>query len=153
MFRPELAFSLSASGTGLSQVLAILTAAMTLEKCVIVVDEVNSFLHPAATKTLLRILTTIYSSHQYIISTHAAEVISFAANKTILSVKKKGYQSAISSLVLSGPNSFREVADSLGISMADVFSSDRVLWVEGQQKSFVLHSYIAKKKECFRVVL
>lgn len=68
--RVELSFPLNSSGTGVSQVIALLTAIMTVENAVIVIDEISSFLHPAAVKGLLRILQTGYAHHQYIISTH-----------------------------------------------------------------------------------
>lgn len=129
--RRELSFSLNNSGTGVAQVIAILTAIMTIENAVIVVDEINSFLHPAAVKTLLRILQTDYSQHQYIISTHSPEVISFSNPSTVHLVKRSGYESAVQRLDLNQIDGFREVADHLGISMADVFAADNVIWVEG----------------------
>jgi hypothetical protein len=55
---PELGFPLDNCGTGVAQVIAILTVAMTLERAVIVIDEISSFLHPAAAKALLRIIQT-----------------------------------------------------------------------------------------------
>src|SRR6059058_1643718 len=67
---------LSDSGTGVAQVIAILAAVLTRTYAVIVIDEINSFLHPAAAKALIRILKTEHGDHQYIISTHSAEVIS-----------------------------------------------------------------------------
>jgi predicted ATP-dependent endonuclease of OLD family len=75
MKRVELSFSLNSSGTGVAQAIALLTAIMTIDKAVIIIDEVNSFLHPAAVKAFLRILQTRYTQHQYIISTHSPEVI------------------------------------------------------------------------------
>jgi hypothetical protein len=77
MERVELSFPLNSSGTGVAQIIALLTAIMTIDKAVFVIDEINSFLHPAAVKALLRILQTQYTQHQYIISTHAPDVIGF----------------------------------------------------------------------------
>jgi hypothetical protein len=56
MERVELSFPLNSSGTGVAQVIALLTSIMTMDKAVIIIDEVSSFLHPAAVKALLRIL-------------------------------------------------------------------------------------------------
>jgi energy-coupling factor transporter ATP-binding protein EcfA2 len=131
MERVELSFPLNSSGTGVAQVIAILTAIMTVENAVIIIDEVNSFLHPAAVKALLRILQTEYSQHQYVISTHAPEVIGFSNPKTIHLVKRDGYESSVQRLDLTEVSEFREVAEHLGVSMADVFAADRVIWVEG----------------------
>lgn len=127
----ELSFPLTSSGTGVSQVIALLTAIMTIENAVIIIDEINSFLHPAAVKALLRILQTEYTQHQYIISTHAPEVIGFSNPRTIHLVKRSGYESSVKALELEHIDQFREIADHLGISMADVFAAERVIWVEG----------------------
>ena len=131
MERVELSFPLNSSGTGVAQVIAILTAIMTVENAVIIIDEINSFLHPAAVKALLRIIQTEYAQHQYIISTHAPEVISFSNPSTIHLVKRDGYSSSIKRLKLDDVSDLREIADQLGVSMADVFAADRVIWVEG----------------------
>jgi energy-coupling factor transporter ATP-binding protein EcfA2 len=131
MERVELSFPLNSSGTGVAQVIAILTAIMTVENAVIIIDEINSFLHPAAVKALLRIVQTEYTQHQYIISTHAPEVISFSNPKTIHLIKRDGYESSVSRLNLADVSEFQEVAQHLGVSMADVFAADRVIWVEG----------------------
>lgn len=64
MTRRELAFPLEESGTGVAQVIAILAAILTKDQAVFIIDEINSFLHPAAVKTLLRILQTEYAHHQ-----------------------------------------------------------------------------------------
>lgn len=131
MERVELSFPLLQSGTGVAQVMAILTAVITVENAVIMVDEINSFLHPAAVKALLRILQTDYAHHQYIISTHAPEVIGFSNPRTVHLVSRDGYESRIQRLDLTEISAFREVADHLGVSMADVFAADRIIWVEG----------------------
>lgn len=131
MERVELSFPLNSSGTGVSQVIAILTAIMTSEKSVIIIDEINSFLHPSAVKALLRILQTEYDEHQYIISTHAPEVISFSNPKTVHLVKRSGYESEISRIDLAVIENVKSVAEHLGVSMSDVFAADRIIWVEG----------------------
>lgn len=131
MEQPELSFPLNSSGTGVAQAMAILAAIMTVDNAVIIIDEINTFLHPAAVKALLRILQTQYSQHQYIISSHAPEVIGFSNTKTIHLVKRDGYESKVERLNLDRVDEFRDVAQHLGVSMADVFAADRVIWVEG----------------------
>lgn len=131
MERVELSFPLMQCGTGVSQVMAILAAVMTVENAVLIIDEINSFLHPAAVKALLRILQTEYAHHQYIISTHAPDVIGFSNPRTIHLIKREGYESSIANLDLEKVAAFREVAEHLGVSMTDVFAADRVIWVEG----------------------
>lgn len=132
--RVELSFPLQQSGTGVAQMIALLTAVMTVEKAVIVIDEINSFLHPAAVKALLRILRTEYGQHQYIISTHAPEVVGFSNPSTIHLVRRAGYESTVERLNITDVGAFREVAAHLGVSMADVFAAERVVWVEGESE-------------------
>jgi energy-coupling factor transporter ATP-binding protein EcfA2 len=129
--RVELSFPLNCSGTGVAQVIALLTAIMTMDSAVIIIDEINSFLHPAAVKALLRILQTQYTQHQYIVSTHAPDVISFSNPRTIHLVKRTGYESSVERLDLAEVGKLRDVAEHLGVSMADVFAAERVIWVEG----------------------
>ncbi|MEG3182109.1 ATP-dependent nuclease [Sphingomonas sp. LT1P40] len=130
--RVELSFPLQQSGTGVAQMIALLVAVMTMEETVIIIDEINSFLHPAAVKSLLRILRTEYSRHQYIISTHAPEVVGFSNPSTVHLVRRSGYKSTIDRLDTDDVSTFREVAAHLGVSMADVFAAERVIWVEGE---------------------
>ncbi|MGW9945199.1 ABC-type lipoprotein export system ATPase subunit [Rhizobium leguminosarum] len=127
----EHAVGLNESGTGLSQVLAILTVAMTLEQSIIVIDEISSFLHPAAAKALVRILEAHYSHHQYLISTHSPEVIAATSPSTIHLVKKEGFKSSINPINPADIFQLRLVTGELGVSMTDVFASDRIIWVEG----------------------
>ena len=131
MPRVELSFPLNASGTGVSQVIALLTSIMTLDNAVIIIDEINSFLHPAAVKALLNILQKNYDQHQYIISTHAPEVMSYGNPATIHLVKRVGYELSVEKLDTTKVMTFRDVAVHLGVSMADVFAADRIIWVEG----------------------
>ncbi|MBY3347313.1 ATP-dependent nuclease [Rhizobium laguerreae] len=127
----ELSTTLNESGTGLSQVLAILTVAMTMERAVIVIDEISSFLHPAAAKALVRILESHYPQHQYIISTHSPEVISACTPATVHLVTKTGFASSIIPLDVANIVDLRALTGELGVSMTDVFAADRVVWVEG----------------------
>jgi hypothetical protein len=53
-------------------------------------------------------------------------------------VKRSGYNSSIERLNLSKLSEFREVAEHLGVSMADVFAADRVIWVEGPTEELCL---------------
>ncbi len=132
MSNRALSFSLLQSGTGVAQALAILTAIMTLDTAIIMIDEINSFLHPAAMKALLRIIQTEYAHHQYIISTHALDVISYSNPSTVHLIRKTGYKSIAEKIDLNTIEDLRNVASHLGVSMSDVFAADKVVWVEGQ---------------------
>jgi predicted ATP-dependent endonuclease of OLD family len=111
-------------------------------QAVIVIDEINSFLHPAATKSLLRIAQTRYNKHQYIISTHSPDVIGESNAATVHLVRRAGYESSIERVDLSKVDHFRDLADQLGISMTDVFGAERIVWVEDRGNLFSLCLYI-----------
>jgi predicted ATPase len=134
----ELSFSLDDSGTGVGQVIAILTIAMTFEGAVIVIDEISSFLHPAAAKALLRILQTYYAQHQYIIATHSPEVLSAGNPTTVHVVRRQGYDSLVERVDLNKLDNLRDVANHLGVSMTDVFAAERIIWVEGPTEEVCL---------------
>jgi energy-coupling factor transporter ATP-binding protein EcfA2 len=132
-----LAFDLAHSGTGVSQVLAILTAVVTSGPSVIVIDEINSYLHPAATKQLLQILTTFYSQHQYIVSTHSPDVMSFPNIDRMLMVEKSNFASSVRTINRNDLSEIRGAFRQLGIGMTDVLGADRVVWVEGPTEELV----------------
>lgn len=142
----ELAFGLNDSGTGVGQLLAIITAVVTSEQSVIVIDEVNSFLHPTAVKKLLSLLRSEYSHHQYIISTHSADAIASAGAERLYIVTREGFESYIKPISLQDVEQAREVASSLGFSMMDVFGYDRMVWVEGPTEE-VCFPFLARRHE------
>jgi hypothetical protein len=127
----ELAFSLDESGTGVGQLLAIITAVATSEESVILIDEINSFLHPSAVKRLLALLRSEYGRHQYIISSHSSDAIASSNAERLYIVAKQGFRSYVAPVSLEDAAQAREVAGALGFSMMDVFGHDRLIWVEG----------------------
>lgn len=140
----ELSFSLDDSGTGVGQLLAILTAVVTSEQSIIIVDEINSFLHPAAVKKLLSLLRSEYPHHQYIISTHSADAISSCNAERIYIVNRTGFESSVKKIELEDANHAKEVAGTLGFSMMDVFGHERIVWVEGPTEE-ICFPYLIRK--------
>lgn len=128
--REDLAMPLSEGGTGIGQVLAILYVAMTKDASTIVIDEPNSFLHPGAAKKLIQILKT-YPRHQYVVSTHSPELISAIDPQNINFLEWKGGASTARSIVATEIAGMRGVLGDLGVSLADVFGYDKIIWVEG----------------------
>lgn len=138
----ELAFDLDECGTGVAQVIAILTAAISSKESVIIVDEINSFLHPAAVKRLISLFKFIYNGNQYIISTHSSDTIAAAGSDSVIFVEREQYQSEVRRIDASDVQAMRLAARRLGISMLDVFGFDSVMWVEGPTE-----------EQCFRAVI
>jgi len=130
--RADLATPLNECGTGVAQVLAIIYVLVAYDAAQIVIDEPNSFLHPGATRRLLQILKR-FANHQFILSTHAAEVISVLRPEVLLLLKWEPASGETVVTADSGANvaHLRESLGELGASLTDVFGYDVVVFVEG----------------------
>ena len=142
--REDLTVSLAECGSGIAQVLAIVYVVMysTLPQ-VIAVDEPNSFLHPDASRALIRILKQ-FPAHQYIVTTHSPEVIAESGAANLLVMKHSDGKSEIREYPGAQLKDLREALISTGARLSDVFGYDRVLWVEGPSDAAVLSWLIAR---------
>ncbi len=130
--RDDLPIELSESGTGIGQVLAILYVVINSEfPRTIIIDEPNSFLHPGAARKLLEILSTQFSMHQYIISTHSPEIIRAAISSNLLLIKWENNESRLERLDSSQIRDAQKCLIEVGSKLSDVFGADKILWVEG----------------------
>jgi predicted ATPase len=132
--REDLAFSLSACGTGISQVLAILYVVLTSQDPrTIIIDEPQSFLHPGAAKKLVEILREQeFAKHQYFIATHSPMIIAAANPSTIVKLRYEDGETKASVMNSEDAKGQRSLLFELGVSLSDVFGSDNILWVEGE---------------------
>jgi AAA domain, putative AbiEii toxin, Type IV TA system/AAA ATPase domain len=128
--RGGISVALSDCGTGVSQVLALLYVVVTAQsRRVIVIDEPNSFLHPGAAKKLISILKRF--EHQYIISTHSAELIRVIDPDVLHLIGWKETASTFETVDRKSIQHQRKILADLGVSLSDVFGADQILWVEG----------------------
>jgi hypothetical protein len=151
--RREFSFSLDDSGTGLAQAIAILFVAMTYDSAVLVIDEISSYLHPAAAKALLRILQSNYPQHQYIISTHSPEILSAGRDAKVFWIRKSGFDSNITEVDLTNLRTLRDVTGQLGVSMTDVFAAEHIVWVDGENEEACFPMLLAQSTDETRSVL
>lgn len=129
--RPGVTVPLSESGTGISQVVAILyVIAMATSPRTVVIDEPNSFLHPGAAKKLMEVLKR--SKHQLVITTHSAEIIRTVDPDFLHLLRWDGGASTVATLDASSRTDQERILAEIGVSLSDVFGSDTVLWVEGR---------------------
>jgi hypothetical protein len=133
----DLRFSLNESGSGVGQLLALICAIVLHNQAVIVVDEINTYLHPAAIKKLFRLIQGQYPQHQYIISAHSSDVIFGSNPAKLFTVRRDDLVSEVSELRLQTADDARRIAGLLGFSMLDVFGNDRIIWVEGPTEELV----------------
>ena len=130
--RQDLAIPLSASGTGIGQVLAILYVVINSQEArTIIIDEPQSFLHPGAAKKLMEILKKDFLQHQYIIATHLPTIISAANPSKIVMLKYEDCETKALEIDAKETTEQRSLLAEVGVSLSDVFGSDNILWVEG----------------------
>lgn len=136
--RDDLAYSLSACGTGIGQVLSILFVVLTANyPRIIIIDEPQSFLHPGAAKKLIEILKELgndgrFQEHQYIISTHSPTIIAAAEPATITMLKyTEDCETKVFTMDSKDTRELRYLLDEVGVRLSDVFGMDKILWVEG----------------------
>ena len=140
--RDDLAVSLSESGTGVGQVLAMLYVAFASRSPrTIIIDEPQSFLHPGAVRKLFEILKG-YPQHQYIVTTHSPNAVTAADPGALFLVRKEGEESVVEQLNVSEAKDQTRFLREVGASLSDVFGADDVLWVEGPTE-----------EECFPLIL
>jgi predicted ATPase len=126
---------LADSGTGVSQVLALLYVAITAPAArTIVIDEPNSFLHPGAAKKLLNILRSF--EHQFIITTHSSGIIRTLEPDIVHLIEWNGLSAQFRTMESDNVADQRRILDELGVHLADVFGADNVLWVEGPTEAY-----------------
>ena len=130
--REDLAIPLAESGTGISQVLAMLYVLTTADTPrTIIIDEPNSFLHPGASRALMEIFRE-HPRHQYIISTHSPELISTSNPSTIHAIRRAKGPSTIEKIDPNETRHLRSLLLEVGSRLSDVFGADSILWVEGK---------------------
>lgn len=140
--RDDLAVSLSESGTGVGQVLAMLYVAFASRfPRTIVIDEPQSFLHPGALRKLFEILKG-YPQHQYIVTTHSPNAVMAANPSALFLVRKEDEESVVEQLDVSETRDQTRFLREVGASLSDVFGADDILWVEG-----------TTEEECFPLIL
>ncbi len=130
------AIPLSDCGTGVGQVLAILSIVVSSKYSrTIIIDEPQSFLHPGAIRKLMDVLRQ-YPQHQYIISTHSPQLLTTTNPSTItLVTKERGKPSLLKSISPSEQTDLTLCLEELGARLSDVFGADQVLWVEGKTEA------------------
>ena len=140
--RNDLAFPLDQGGTGIGQVMSILYVIVASpDPQIILIDEPNSFLHPGAARALIRVLRK-FSDHQYVIATHAPEVIAAAGACPVIRVDWADGASKCSVFPERTTEVSRQLLADVGARLSDVFGFDQVLWVEGPSD-----------RDCFALIL
>lgn len=128
----HLAKTLDEVGSGIGQVIAILYVVLTAEEPqVILIDELQSFLHPDAARKLIETLRFYGNKHQIIIVTHSPTIITQAQPSTVTLIKQRNSKSVLQKIDINKVDKQRIYLSEIGAKLSDVFGYDRVIWVEG----------------------
>src|SRR5579864_311374 len=121
-------------GTGVEQVLAIATFAITAEPgAILLLDEPHSFLHPAAERQLIQFLEQD-SKHRYVIATHSAVFIKSVEAEHITHIEPPGFPYDPQ----PAPPEIGRVLRDLGYRNSDILFYDSLIVVEGKSDKTIL---------------
>jgi hypothetical protein len=130
--REDLAYPLDQCGTGVSQIVAMLTVLVTSDfPTCLIIDEPNSFLHPGAVRNLLEIFEE-YNQHQYVISSHSPTALTSVLSANILLTETQDSVSGVACISHEEVEDQKKLLLSVGARLSDVFGADQILWVEGK---------------------
>lgn len=128
--RTDLVTKLDNCGTGVGQVLSILCACLTYDRAIICIDEPNNYLHPGAVKALMRVLSQY--KHQYLMASHSPFALSLERVSSAYHLSWKDCITSVRRIDVSSVDESATLIADLGLSAADVFGFDSIVWVEGQ---------------------
>jgi hypothetical protein len=127
-------------GTGLEQMLALAVGVLTAEEPKLaLIDEPQAHLHPHAERALLGLLAA-HPEHQFVVATHSHVLL-----------RSRPLRQARLLSLHDGHTDVAQVQDELqilgelGISAADLWLVDRLLWVEGPTEERVFQLLAAEK--------
>lgn len=124
-------------GTGVEQLLALATAITTADRPrLFLIDEPQAYLHPHAESSLMRLLEQ-HCEHQYVIATHSHQVLnSRPLNQARLLTLHDGETR------VHAPTEPHAILAELGVTAADLWLTDRLLWVEGPSEAEIVKTII-----------
>jgi len=127
-------------GTGLEQMLALAIGVLTAkEPRLILIDEPQAYLHPHAERSMLRLFDD-HPEHQFIVATHSHTLLRSQplARARLLSLEDGRTR-------VAHIHDEQQVLGELGVSAADLWLVDRLLWVEGPTEERVFQLLAAEK--------
>jgi predicted ATP-dependent endonuclease of OLD family len=139
---------LSSYGTGVHELIILLTAVLSIENSICCIEEPEIHLHPTLQREFIEFITT-ETSNQYLITTHSSTLIN--ANLTMPPETKHQIQvfhlKLADGVTVGGP--VIETLDSLtalndlGVKASDILQANSIIWVEGPSDRIYLNHWIS----------
>jgi predicted ATPase len=129
---------LSHSGTGVQQVLALLTGAIVSKnRSLFLLDEPHSYLHPSAERGVIKLIERLGDEHGHFfcVATHSP-IFASHSRKQLYAVRTTSEDgSKVRSLSAAA-----DILSVIGVNNPDLFTYSRVLFVEGQSDEKVVRA-------------
>lgn len=143
-FDSGLSFSLEQLGTGVSQIVMLLSH-LWINKDVnlnVFLEEPEANLHPEAVVKLVSIFEKELANHRFFITTHSPSLIDCLDDNWAVYRTLKSDNGA--STITSNDNviKYYETLDSLGVKASQILQSNTVLWVEGPSDRIYVKKWI-----------
>jgi AAA domain, putative AbiEii toxin, Type IV TA system len=136
------AVPLRLSGTGVQQLLSLATALVLADgKQLVLIDEPQAYLHPHAERALARLIAH-HSQHQYILATHSSSLLATTrlSATRLLTLGENGTQCL-------DVDTVDAVLVELGVTAAELWLPDAILWVEGPSEQQVFKTLMAREAD------
>lgn len=134
---------LSDCGTGVEQLLVVAFLVISSRvPLTLLWDEPHAFLHPSAERALISLMKR-YSEHQYIISTHSPVFIN-AVEPSGLVLVTRAQQRSVAQNIVDRTKESALIFKELGSTNADMFLSERIVFVEGPSDGPIYRTLLEK---------
>ncbi|WP_082040803.1 ATP-dependent nuclease [Aeromonas allosaccharophila] len=143
-FQSGLSFSLDKLGTGVSQIVMLLSHLWINKESYLNVflEEPEANLHPEAVVRLVKIFESELVNHRFFITTHSPSLIDCLNINWSVYRTLKGANGA--SLISPNDNIVKhyETLDSLGVKASQILQANTVIWVEGPSDRIYINKWI-----------
>lgn len=136
--RSDLYMSISESGTGVEQLLALATKVITSkDPHLFLIDEPHAFLHPDAERKLIAFLRQ-QKQHQYIIATNSPVILNSVRPEAVQLLVRDGQNTGVRGIHKEKIEDLKLLFQELGLRSTDIWHSDKIIWVEGPTEENIL---------------
>jgi len=138
----DLRLPLSSYGTGVHELIILVTAVLSVENAICCIEEPEIHLHPRLQREFIEFIVT-ETSNEYLISTHSPTFINIRDTSDAVQVFHLRLQdgATVGGPVLTDEQSLLALHD-LGVRASDILQANCVIWVEGPSDRIYIKRWI-----------